>query len=454
MRRAGIPVKEHNRRALLPARAASSFRVVRSAPAGGPPPARARTAPGAQEPMEPKPRPHGISTLAVHAGARPARPGDPLVAPLVASATFHTGAGPDPEVLYGRYANTESYRRLGDKLAALEGAEAALVVGSGMAAISLAILSVAGAGDHVVAGDTLYGGTMELLGTELPRLGIRTTFVDPAADWAAAIRPETRLLYMEIPVNPTLRVPDPRPVAALARERGLPLVVDATLATPVNFRPLAAGATVVVHSGTKYLGGHSDLVAGVIAGPAAVVETARTRLRSFGPSLDPHALWLLDRGLKTLAIRVERQNATALALARRLEAHPAVAAVHHPGLESHPDRRLASELMAGTGGMLSFVVHGGDTVARAVMERFRVISVASSLGGVESLASMPRDTSHAGLTPEARAAAGIADGFIRLSVGIEDEADLVADLETALEAAPGSAPDGPAGPVPAGAGDG
>jgi cystathionine beta-lyase/cystathionine gamma-synthase len=381
---------------------------------------------------DPERRRPGPSTLAVHAGAPPASPGAPVVAPLVASATFYSATDPADEVLYGRYANADSYRRLGEKLAALEGAEAGLVAGSGMAAISLAVLTFAGAGDHIVAADSLYGGTLRLLTGELPRLGIETTFVDPAGDWAAALRPETRLLYMEVPVNPTLRVPDIRPVAALARQRGVPLVVDATFATPVNFRVLEWGADVVIHSGTKYLGGHSDLVAGVVCGRRSVVETARERLQSFGPSLDPHAVWLLDRGLKTLAIRVERQNRTALALARWLRTHTAVAAVHHPGLEDHPDHAIAAELFDGFGGMLSFVVRGGDDAARAVMDRFRLIAVAPSLGGVESLASMPRYTSHASLTAEARRAAGIDDGFIRLSVGVEDEPDLRADLVEAL----------------------
>lgn len=375
---------------------------------------------------------HGPSTLAVHAGAPDHTPGRPLVTPLVASSTFYNAPEPEGEVLYARYANSDAHRLVGTRLAALEGTEAALAVGSGMAAISLTFLSFAGAGDHIVAADSLYGGTRALLTRELPRLGIETTFVDPAGRWRDALRPNTRLLYMEVPVNPTLRVPDPRPVVALGRERGLPVVVDATFATPINWRPVDDGVDVVVHSATKYLGGHSDLIAGVIAGPAAVVDRARERLKAFGPSLDPHALWLLERGLKTLALRVERQNATSLALARWLADHPAIAAVHHPGLESHPDHAVAAAIFRGFGGMLSFVVQGGDEAARAVMGRFSLIAVAPSLGGVESLASMPRYTSHVALTPEQRAAAGIDDGFLRLSVGIEDLPDLREDLERAL----------------------
>lgn len=376
----------------------------------------------------------GLSTLAVHAGAAPPEPGAPLVAPLVSSATFYGPAADSTEVLYGRYGNTESHQRLTAKLAAMEGTEAALAVGSGMAAIALTILTFARSGDHIVAADSLYGGTLMLLAHDLPRLGIQTTFVDPFGRWEAAVRPDTRLLFMEVPVNPTLRVPDPRPVVRVARERGIPLVMDATFATPVNFRPVEHGVDVVVHSGTKYLGGHSDLVAGVVAGSADVIETTRERLKSFGPNLDPHALWLLDRGIKTLAVRVQRQNDTALSLARWLAGHPAVQTVHYPGLESHPDHATARDLLDGFGGMLAFVVDGGDDAARAVLDRFELIAAAPSLGGVESLASMPAFTSHTGLGPEARRALGIDDGFIRLSVGIEDEPDLRADLDAALSA--------------------
>ncbi len=377
----------------------------------------------------------GASTVAIHAAAPQRRAGDPVVPPLVASSTFFNDVEPDGEVLYGRYSNSDAHVRVGRRLAELEGAEAGLVCASGMAAISLAVLTFAGSGDHIVAARSLYGGTLTLFDRELPRLGIETTYMDPAADWAGAIRPNTRLLYIEIPVNPTLRVPDLRPVAHVARQASLPLVVDATFATPINFRPLEHGADLVIHSATKYLGGHSDLVAGVLAGRAATIGTARERLKSFGPSLDPHPLWLLERGLKTLAVRVRRQNETALALAQWLARHPAVEAVHYPGLSDHPDASVVRELFDGFGGMLAFVVRGGDPAAVTVMKALRTIAVAPSLGGVESLASMPRYTSHAALDPAEREAAGIHEGFIRLSVGIEDEPDLRADLATALEAA-------------------
>lgn len=374
----------------------------------------------------------GPSTRAIHAASPARAPGDPLVPPLVASSTFFNEVEPEGEVLYGRYANSDAHRRVAARMAELEGAEAGLTCASGMAAISLAVLTFAGAGDHIVASGAIYGGTRSLLVDELPRLGITTTFVDPHAEWSGAIRPETRLLYVEVPVNPTLRVPDTRAIGRVARDAGLPLVVDATFATPLNLRALEHGADVVVHSATKYLGGHSDLVAGVLVGREEVIETARTRLKAFGPSLDPHPLWLLERGLRTLAVRVRQQNRTAHALARWLDDHPAVESVHYPGLSSHPDHEVARALFVGFGGMLGFTVRGGDDAAVSALRRLRLIAVAPSLGGVESLASMPRYTSHAGMTAEARRAAGIGDGFIRLSIGVEDELDLRRDLQAAL----------------------
>lgn len=376
-------------------------------------------------------RAEGISTRAVHAGSAPASPGAPVVTPVAETTTFFTDAVPTGEVLYTRYATNPNHRALGEKLAALEGAEAALVLGSGMAAIAMGLLAFAGAGGHVVAAAELYGGAMDLLRRELPELGICTTFVGEG-EWEAAIGPDTRALYVEVPVNPTLTVPDFPAIAEVARRRGLPLLVDATFATPVNFRPLEHGATMVLHSATKYLSGHTDVTAGVAAGTAADVERVRHKLKSFGPVLDPLATWLLDRGVKTLAVRVERQNGSALALARWLEEQPQVSRVLYPGLPSHPSHERARALFDGFGGMLSIVVRGGDEAALRVLQRFRLFRVAPSLGGVESLASVPRFTSHAALTPAQREQIGIANGFVRLSVGIEDAEDLRADLEQAL----------------------
>jgi cystathionine beta-lyase/cystathionine gamma-synthase len=250
------------------------------------------------------------------------------------------------------------------------------------------------------------------------------------------VRPETALLYLEMPTNPTLRLPDPRPVVAVGRERGVPVAMDATFATPVNARPAELGVDVVIHSATKYLGGHSDLIAGVVAGSRKLVDAVTHVMRLYGPSADPHAAWLLDRGLRTLALRMERHNANALALARFLEGRPGVEQVIYPGLSSHPDHHLVPELMpGGTGGMLSFVLRGGGPAADRFMDALHLVQVAPSLGGVESLVSQPRHTSHRGMGASQREAAGIPDGFVRLSVGVEDLPDLQADLERALSAA-------------------
>ena len=381
---------------------------------------------------EGEPREPGAATQAVFAGSITRVPGGPVVTPVYQTATFFSEAAPEGEPRYTRYANNPNHELLARRLAALEGAEASLVLASGNAAAALTLLTLCGAGDHVVAARELYGGTLRLLTRDLPRLAIETTFVPLGGDWAAAVRPNTRVLWLELPVNPTLRIPDIRPVADLAVRRGIALVVDATFATPINFRPLAWGASIALHSATKYLGGHSDLTAGVVSGRAALVEEIRQKLISFGPVLDPHAVWLLERGVKTLAVRMAVHNDNALRVATRLAEHPAVLAVHYPGLACHPDHDLARELLAGFGGMVSLVVRGGDEAALRVVNRLRLLCVAPSLGGVESLVSMPRFTSHSALTPAERHALGIADGFIRISIGIEDPADLVADLEQAL----------------------
>lgn len=374
----------------------------------------------------------GVSTRAVHAGGATRQPGTAIVWPIHQTATFFTDAVPEGEVLYTRYGNNPNHVALAEKLCALEQAEDGLVLASGSAACALSLLSCVGAGGHVVAQRELYGGTLRLLTRELPRLGITTTFLPHATGWAEAIRPETRALLLEIPVNPTLRVPDIDAAAAAAHVRGLPLIVDATFATPVNFRALDHGADLVFHSATKYLGGHSDLSAGVVVGRAALVAEVKEKLKSFGPVLDPHAVWLLERGIKTLAVRVARQNENGLAVARWLEQHPAVTEVLYPGLPSHPDHDRARRLFAGFGGVVSMSVRGGDDAALRVLQRLRIMCVAPSLGGVETLVSMPRFTSHASLSPEARRELGITDGFVRLALGIEDAADLIADLEQAL----------------------
>ena len=375
----------------------------------------------------------GLSTRAVHAGSEAVRTDAPVVTPVYQSATFFTDPEPSSEVRYTRYGTNPNHERLAERMAALENAERSLVLGSGNAAMALSLLSCAGSGGHIVAQSRLYGGTLRLLTLELPRLGIETTFVELDGDWDAAVRANTRAFLIEVPVNPTLRVPDVAAAANAAHAHGVPLIVDATFATPVNFRPLEHGASLVVHSATKYLGGHSDVTAGVVSGGAEPVETVRERLKSFGAVLDPHATWLLERGIKTLAVRMERHNQNGLAFARHFEGHAAISGVHYPGLASHPDHARAQSLFDGFGGMAALVVRGGDEAALRVVNRLELMCVAPSLGGVESLVSMPRYTSHAALTTEQRHELGIEDGFIRFSLGIEDAADLIADVERALE---------------------
>ena len=378
----------------------------------------------------------GESTRAVHSGHQHRAPGEPVVSPIYPAATFYTEAEPSGEVRYTRYGTNPNHTILGDKIAALEGAEAALPLASGNAAMALALLSQVAAGDHIVAQRELYGGTLDLLNQEFPRLGIQISYVDgygDAAAWRSALRDSTRVLLAECPVNPTLRIPDLRAIAAVAREHDLPLFVDATFGTPINLKPLQLGADLSIHSATKYFGGHSDLTAGVVAGRADLVEQVRAKLKTFGPVLDPQTAWLLERGVKTLALRMERHNRNGQIIAERLEQHPAIQRVFYPGLASHPDHQVAREILSGFGGMVSFVVRGGDAAALRVCARFQLLSVAPSLGGVESLVSMPRLTSHAALTREDRHSRGITDGFIRVSLGIEDAEDLWADLDQALQ---------------------
>jgi cystathionine beta-lyase/cystathionine gamma-synthase len=280
----------------------------------------------------------------------------------------------------------------------------------------------------------IYGGTRALFAGEFAQFGIETTFVDPlqSRGWRTALRPNTRAVFVESPVNPTTRLLDLRPVSYLTRELGLALVVDSTFASPINFRPLEHGADVVIQSATKYLNGHHDVLCGVVLGSASFVEEVRQKMMVWGQAPDPFACWLLERGLKTLDVRVRRQNENALALARWCEAHPAVARVHYPGLPSHPDHALAAQTLDGFGGILAVELAGGGAASDRFLRRLRVVTHATSLGGVDTLACEPRYTSHAHMGAEARAAIGIPDGFVRLSVGIENVEDLIADVEQAL----------------------
>jgi cystathionine beta-lyase/cystathionine gamma-synthase len=376
-----------------------------------------------------------MSTRAVHAGSSAPAPGGPVVMPIHQTSTFFSDPEPGGDVLYTRYGNNPNHLAAAARIAALEGAEDAVLVGSGNAACALALLSLAGAGSRVLAQQELYGGTLRILNRELPRLGIDVRYLPVDADWDSKLVEPAAALLMELPVNPTLRVPDLPAAVRAARRVGIPVIVDATFATPLNFRALEHGADLVFHSATKYYGGHSDLTAGVVAGSAERVAEVRELLKSFGPVLDPHAVWLLERGIKTLAVRMRQHNENGQAVAEWLERHPQVERVFYPGLPSHPDHARASALMSGYGGVVSFMIRGGDAAALRFTQSLRLMCVAPSLGGVETLVSMPLHTSHAALSREQRHAAGIGDGFVRLALGIEDAADLIADLDQAIAAA-------------------
>ncbi len=375
----------------------------------------------------------GISTVAVH--GPPTRRPDwaPVAPPIIQSSTFTNPVGSDEEVLYSRYGTNPTQVALAKKYALLEGTEDAIFVASGSGATALAHLAVLRPGDHLLSSEWIYGGTHQLFDQEFARLGIEVSYVRPdrVRDWRKSMRKTTRCIFVETPTNPLLRVIDLRPVASLARDSGLALMVDATFASPANFRPAEAGADVVITSATKYLNGHSDVVAGAVAGSASFVEEVRGLMRIWGQAIDPHAAWLVDRGLRTLAVRMERHNANGLAVARWAEKQRWIAKVHYPGLDSHPDHELATEVLAGYGGMVGLELRGGPEAATRLLSRLKLIVHAPSLAGVESLISEPRLTSHRELSAAERERLGIPDGFLRLSCGIEDADDIIGDLEQA-----------------------
>jgi len=386
-------------------------------------------------------RARGAGTTAVH-GARGARSGS-LATPIVQSSTFVMSSsaemrryldGDDELYLYSRYANP-TVREVEETLAALEGAEAALVVASGMAAMSTALVSMLAAGDEVLASASLYGGTVRLIRDVLPRFGVGARFV-PTAELARVDRlaaERSRVLVVESPTNPTLDVVDLEAVAAAAHAAGLVVIVDNTFATPVLQSPLALGADLVMHSLTKALAGHSDVIGGALAGSRERIERARDAMKTLGGCIDPHAAFLVGRGLKTLHLRVERQSATALALARRLEGHPRLRRVVYPGLPSHPGHAVARRQMRAFGGLVTLVLDGGLAAAERFYDRLQLVARAASLGGVESVVSLPVLTSHHGLGDDELRQAGIDPGMVRLSVGVEDAEDLAGDVERALE---------------------
>ncbi len=381
-------------------------------------------------------RTYGIETIAVHSGERRPAPEGSVVFPIYQGTVFSIDPGTDyHDIRYIRLNSTPSQRYLHDRLAALEGAEAAVATASGMAAITSTLLAFLKKGDHLLAGSCLYGGTHDFLTRHLNDLGLHYTFVDDQRpeSWKAALRPETKLFLVETITNPLMRVPRLQEVVELARRERLTTVIDNTFASPVNFRPLSIGFDISFHSATKYLNGHSDLVAGCVLGSRDHVERVRRMLNLLGGSLDPHAGFLLARGSKTLALRVKAQNANAMALARFLATRPNVKEVNYPGLESHPDHPHARRLLSGFGGMLSLRMKGGMEAARRLIAAVRIPYFAPSLGGVETLITQPALSSHAGMKPEDRERLGITDDLVRVSCGIESADDLVEDFRQALE---------------------
>ena len=402
-------------------------------------------------------RDHATSTDAVHAGVDESRAHHTLAPSIAQTATFTfestadlerymRGEDPDPErEEYGRYGNP-TVREVERRVAALDGAADGLGFASGMAAVSTALLALTRAGDHVILFRDCYRRTRQLVTQTLDRFGISHSLVPPGDvdALAAALRPQTRVIVGESPTNPYLYCTDLERVVAIAKSHGkLKTLVDSTFATPVNCRPISFGVDLVVHSATKYLAGHNDVLAGFVTGSAHLVSLVRDARGVLGGVLDPHAAFLVGRGIKTLGVRVERQNATALAVARMLEAHPVVERVYYPLLESHPSHAVAVRQMRGGGGVVSFSVKGGRTIASRVVDGCRLAKIAPSLGGVETLIEQPAVMSYFELDDAGLSGVGIDPSLIRLSVGVEDPSDVLRDLHASLEAAQSSATPAP-----------
>ena len=340
----------------------------------------------------------------------------------------------DPGVVYTRYTNP-TVSMLQDRLAALEGAEACIATASGMAAILATVMSLLKAGDHIVCSGAVFGATVQLFGTYFGRFGVETTFVSPTKtqEWERALRPNTKLFFLETPSNPLTEVSDIPALSRIAKKGGAFLAVDNVFCTPVLQRPLELGADLVIHSATKHLDGQGRVLGGAVLGPARLInEHMVPFLRTAGPSLSPFNAWVILKGLETLDLRMRAQSEAALEMARWLEQHPAVARVYYPGLESHPQHALARRQQKAGGAVLSFDVKGGREAAWRVIDASRLISITANLGDVKSTITHPATTTHGRLSPEARAAAGVGEGLVRLAVGLEAVADLKADLERGL----------------------
>jgi cystathionine beta-lyase/cystathionine gamma-synthase len=355
--------------------------------------------------------------------------------PVFQSATFqYHGEKSYDDLRYIRLNNTPNHEVLHARLSALECGEAALVTASGMAAITTTLLTVLSSGDHLLSQSCLYGGTHDFLTRDLSRYGISYDFIDAdrPETWRKLLRPKTKAIYVETITNPLMEVGDLEAVVSFAKEKGIVSIIDNTFATPVNFRPIEIGFDLCIHSCTKYLNGHSDIVAGAVIGPKDQIQAITRMLNHLGGSLDPHACFLLERGMKTLAVRMKQHNENALKIASFLESHPRVEKVNYPGLKSHPSHIRASRLFKGFGGMLSFEIKGGVSSAERFINSLKIPIEAPSLGGVESLVTRPATTSHAGMSRQDRIKLGISDSLIRLSVGIESSEDIIDDLNRAL----------------------
>lgn len=378
-------------------------------------------------------------TEAVRGGTSLQKKNGPLATPIYQTSTFEVTdnheqvRATDTDKFYTRYGNP-THTVVENSIAELEGTDAALLFSSGMAAITTSILTLVKAGDHIVAQRDIYGGVTKFLTQWLPKLGIETTFVDTndIEQHAAAIRTNTKIIHIESPTNPMVKIVDLEEIAALGKKHNIVTTIDSTFATPINCRPAEWGIDLVLHSGTKYLAGHGDLICGVAAGRSDLIEQIHKARTTLGCSMDPHAAFLLLRGLKTLAVRVQRQNESALRIAEFLSAHPKVTRVHYPMLKGHMQYALARKQLAGAGGVLSFEIDGTGEDACRVSEALSLFTLAPSLGGVDSLVSLPVLTSHAMIDPELRKKMGVTEQMIRLSVGVENVEDLIGDLEKGL----------------------
>ena len=376
-----------------------------------------------------------LETKLIHSGEPDPRKDGAVAIPIYQSAMFeYAGETSYHDLKYIRLNNTPNHEALHKKMAALENAEAALVTASGMAAIVTSLLTFLSAGDHLLIQDCLYGGTHDFITRDFPGFGIEYDFIDgdEPRSWESKLRQNTKAIYVESMTNPLLQVADLKAVVDFAVTQGIISMIDNTFPSPYNFRPIEHGFDIVLHSCTKYLNGHSDIVGGAVVSTEKRIKAITRKLNHLGGSMDPHACFLLHRGMKTLALRLKHQNESSLRIARFLENHPHVTRINYPGLESHPQHERAKELFDGFSGMLSFELEGGPDAVKRFIDSVEIPVIAPSLGGVETLVTQPAKTSHSGMSPEDRETLGITDGLIRVSVGIEDTGEIIYDFRQAL----------------------